>query len=271
MSQSRGLCLIAIPKSGTMFLSRYLERVTGRPVVFGLDQQSAHQLARELDSGWHPAIRAAADPGSLRTNIMCQRFAQMLARHRQSKETDDQPRILSDHGYHSFLQFLINPSLGQIRDPASIIGSASERQLATVFLHRSLSDVANSLALFLASRKSFLLSLNSAREAAALVAELRAPVIAAQTSLWLKVAAQQRLTVVSYAALVAEPARWIRELAQLGNLPVDQQRLHDDANAYRSWTYRRQTGMSATTWRQTFTSEQQAVLGSLAATEKVTA
>ncbi len=248
MSRWRGLCLISIPKSGTMFLSRYLERVTGTSVVFGLEPRSAQQLALELTSGWHPAIQAATVSQQDSTRLMCQRYAQMLARHRpsaQEAQDEPQPSLLSDHGYTNFLQFLINPSMGQVCDPHALIRWASERQLATVFLHRSLPEVANSLALFLASGKSFLLSLRSIREAAALVTELHAPVLAAQTALWLDIAPRYQVPVLSYDALIADPARWIRTLAQLGNLNVQEALLQDDASAYRSWTYRQRQGQSS--------------------------
>lgn len=263
MTDARGVCMISIPKSGTMFLSRYLERITSCPVVFGIEHRSSQQLAQELGAGWHPAIQEAADPRCTETAAMCRRFAQMLARNRDATD-NGKPLILSDHGYTSFLQFLINPLSNQILEPLSLIKQARERGLATVFLYRSLPDVANSLALFLASGKSFLLALRSREQAASLVARLYAPVLAQQTAAWLDIAASQNVLAISYDALIAEPARWIREVARLGNLDVDKVQLQQHAGDYRSWTYRSQQGkFGQASWRDTFTPAQQAVLDSL--------
>lgn len=271
MSESRGLCVISIPKSGTMFLSRYLERVTGRSVVFGLEQRSAQQLAHEMRAGWDPAILSAAGSRCVSTRIMCRRYAQMLARNRAAAKNEQAISIFSDHGHTNFLQFLINPALDQILDPRALIRWASDRQLATVFLYRELSAVANSLALFLASGKSFLLSLRSVEEAAALVVKCHAPVLAAQTALWLQAAAENHTAVLSYDELIAEPAHWIRKLAQLGNLSCNDELLHNDASAYRSWTYRNQNDKdkASASWRDTFNSEQQAALSALSFSREV--
>lgn len=262
MSTCRGICVISVPKSGTMLLSRCLERMSGAPAVFGLRQKSMAQLADDLDAGWHPAIRAAADPRCLDTQAMCRRYAQMLARHRNRMDRGGEPSghklILSDHGYSSFLQFLVNPSVTQILEPAALVDWAREHRLAPVFLYRSIPEVANSLAWFLAGGKSFLLSLRHRDEAAQLVVDLYAPVIAAQTAAWLDVARRGHVLLLSYEALIADPARHLLAVAGAGHLSVDAHRLASEAAGYRSWTYRMKSSGSG--WRDTFTQDQQQAL-----------
>lgn len=266
MNDCRGLCVISIPKSGTMFVSRFLERATGTPVVFGLQPRTATQLAAELASGWHPAIRAAADPRCVDMQAMCRRFALMLARHRGAAAAGStgtsafdvpggEPLILSDHGYSSFLQFLINPCPEQILDPDALIRRAREQGLAPVFLYRSLTGVANSLALFLAAGKSFLLSLQSRDIAAQLVVDLYAPVLAAQTRAWLQAAERHQVLALSYEKLVADPQRHLFEVARIGQLAGDPLQFAGEAGSYRPWTYRSRAANAS--WRDTFTAHQQ--------------
>lgn len=263
MRDSQGLCVISIPKSGTMFLSRYLERVTACPVIFGRERRTATELAQDLDAGWHPAIRDAADPQHADIALMCRRFALMLNRNRQALEGRNRKLILSDHGHTNFLQFLINPKFAQICDPRELVRWSRDRGMTPVFLYRAIPEIANSLAHFLAAGKSFLLTLRTRADAARIVSELHAPVLARQTAAWLEVAAEQKVLALSYSELVADPAHWIREVARRANMLVDPGRLHEDAAAYRSWTYRSKPGKSRESWRSSFTPVQQAALEAL--------
>jgi hypothetical protein len=262
MNEARGLCLISIPKSGTMFLSGYLEKISQCKAVFGLERRSAAELARELTQGWHPDIQAAADDRSIDLASMCRRFALMLNRNRPQGDCMPTSGIVTDHGYTSFLQFLINPSPDQIACPRMLIQWARDRSLAPVFLYRPIPEVANSLALFLASGKSFLLILRSIEQAADIVTNLHAPVLAAQTAAWLDIASEQNVLALSYQELIADPSRWIAEVARQSMLPIVVGKLSEDPAAYRPWTYRRRSQMSAS-WCDTFNPRQQAVLRSL--------
>ncbi len=262
MNEARGLCLISIPKSGTMFLSGYLEKISQCKALFGLGRRSATELAGELTRGWHPAIQAAADDRSVDLALMCRRYALMLSRNRAQGECLPTRGIVTDHGYTSFLQFLTNPSPAQIACPRMLIQWARERSLHPVFLYRPVPEVANSLALFLASGKSFLLTLRSLEQAADIVTNLHAPVLAAQTSAWLNIASEQNVLALSYQELITNPSHWIAEVARQSRLPIAPGMLSEDPAAYRPWTYRRRSQVSAS-WCDTFNARQQAVLRSL--------
>ena len=77
-----GIVLISIPKSGTMFLSRYLEKLTKTPVCFGLEKKSEPALLSELLIGWHPDVAEVLRPRSPSLQMMAKRFSQMLSGNR---------------------------------------------------------------------------------------------------------------------------------------------------------------------------------------------
>jgi len=256
---SKGICLISVPKSGTMFLSRYLERLIGEPVIFGLEDQTESSLLADIEDGWHPEIHAVLDTRSPDLETMSKRFAQMLSRNRRADSSGDRMRIFSDHGYSNFLQFLINPSTSQIQNPYDIVEWALERNLAPVFLYRDIRAVANSLVHFLASKKSFLVDVRSIEEAATLVTRLHAPVLAEQIQTWRRLKDDPNVLSVSYEELIADPESWIQSICKHGNISCHTDGLAEAPDNYRSWTFRG----SKASWKDTFTVEQQVLLNSL--------
>jgi hypothetical protein len=260
MSSTRGICLISVPKSGTMFLSRYLEKLAGSPVIFGLNGLGAADLRRELEAGWNAEVRARCAESCPDIEVMTRRFALMLARNRSAAEQGGKPPIFSDHGLSSFLRFLINPQIQEIQDPCDVCEWAGARKLAPVFLYRDIRAVSSSLAHFLGSSKSFLIGIESLPSAADLVARLYAPVLAEQMRLWHASAAACGVLCVSYEDLMAQPARWIEAICQRGGLPYDARGVADAPERYRSWTYR----SNRTGWATAFSADQQAALNGLA-------
>lgn len=260
MSTTRGVCLISVPKSGTMFLSRYLEKMTGSPVIFGLNGLGAHGLRRELEAGWHAEIRSRRAEKSPDIDVMTRRFALMLARNRSSAEHGGRPPIFSDHGLSAFLRFLINPRNEEIQHPRDIAEWAGARNLATVFLYRDIRAVCSSLAHFLASNKSFLIGIETLESAADLVTRLYAPVLAEQMRLWQENAAAHGVLLVSYEDLMEDPARWIESICRRGGLPCGSSGVAEAPDSYRSWTYR----ANRTGWSSAFSADQQAALNALA-------
>lgn len=260
MPAHQGICLISVPKSGTMFLSRYLEKTAGSPVTFGLNSLQAHELRRELQAGWHPEIQAMLAASSPDIEVMSRRFALMLARNRSSQRYEGKPRIFSDHGLHSFLRFLINPSAQEIQSPGAVAEWAGARNLATVFLYRDIRAVSSSLAHFLASSKSFLLGIESLASASDLVTRLYAPVLMEQMRQWQRAAAANDVLCVSYEELMADPAQWIGAVCRHGGLPHELDGIAEAPGSYRSWTYR----ANRTDWSSAFSMAQQAALNELA-------
>ncbi|MBC7984567.1 MAG: sulfotransferase domain-containing protein [Candidatus Obscuribacterales bacterium] len=243
-----------------MFLSRYLERITGAPSVFGLSSKTAAELLGELqDKGWHPSIRSALHASSADLNVVARRFALFMARGRTAIPGQSSA-LLSDHGLHNFLRFLINPTIDEIYNPAQLIDWAAERQLTLVYLHRDICGIANSLAHFLAAGKSFLVKVDSLTAAAELVSNLYAPVLAEQMKQWQRFANDPRVISVQYEALIKDPRTWIGEICRRGNIPHQPEELIQTADEYPSWTYRRGQGGS---WRTTFSTVQQTRLEAL--------
>lgn len=261
MPTRHGICLVSVPKSGTMFLSRYLEKAAGSPLVFGFQGATAAGLRRGLDAGWHPEIHAKRAANSPDLDVMTRRFAQMLARNRLLVGRDGRPPIFSDHGLANFLRFLIDPRNEEIQQPRAIVEWAQARNLATVFLYRDIRAVASSLAHFLASGKSFLIGVETLASAADLVTRFYAPVLAEQMRLWLQHAAAQDALCLSYEELMADPARWMQAVCRHGGLPHALEDAAAAPDSYRSWTYR----ANKTSWSSAFSGEQQAALNALAA------
>ena len=119
--QVRGICLISVPKSGTMFLARGLEMVTGQKVVVGVFPRTAADLKAELAAGWMPEVEAVRDPRSPTADVMARRFALMMARNRTAGAGGEREGIVSDHGFRNYLRFLVRPAIDEVEDPARII------------------------------------------------------------------------------------------------------------------------------------------------------
>lgn len=259
MSIQNGICLISVPKSGTMFLSRYLEKIAGSPVIFGLQGLSAPALRQQLSDGWRDEIKSNLSASSPSLEVMTRRFSLMLERNRVRGQQSGKPLIYSDHGLSSFLRFLINPRNEEIQSPQEIINWANENKLATVFLYRDIRAIANSLAHFLASNKSFLIGIDSLEHAAELVARYYAPVLAEQMRVW-QAHAPADVLCVSYEELMQDPAHWIQLICRKGGLPCDSTGIAGAPDSYRSWTYR----SNGAGWTGTFSEAQQAVLNGIA-------
>lgn len=242
-----GLCVISVPKSGTMFLSRYLERVSGLPVVFGLEGVGQSRLAAEIDGREHPLIKASRHPGSLATAT--RRYALMLSRNRQQVDRLglDAPRLYSDHGFHNFLRFLLDPRPDEIVSPEEILSWAEARRLRVCYLYRDLGAILVSLANFLSAGKSFLLSIDGLENAMNLSVELYAPVLAAHIEAWRPFFSDPRLMVTTYKELTTEPAAIVSRVAAGGGIPLlPDAQLIDEASEYKPWTYR---GGKKLSWR----------------------
>jgi len=261
LKKKTGVCLISIPKSGTMFVSRYLEKLTASPVIFGMEGANESQLHTELICGWHPEIAAVLRTNSPNIETIAKRFAMMLARNRTEifDEMSHFSRIVSDHGFHNFLRFLINPSISEIQEPQHIIDWADRQGLACVYLHRDIRPVANSLAHFLASGKSFLVDIDTIAHAADLVSTLYAPLLAEEMRQRKEVAKDSRLLTVSFESMMECPAHWIRLICEHGNLVFDNDALIETPESYRSWTFRK----DKSSWRETFSAKQQEKIESI--------
>lgn len=95
MSTKSGICLISVPKSGTMFLSRYLEKIAESPVVFGLQGLNAHALRQQLDEGFHPEITAQLSASSPSLEVMTRRFSLMLEQNRYRQKGGRAPILFT--------------------------------------------------------------------------------------------------------------------------------------------------------------------------------
>jgi hypothetical protein len=187
----------------------------------------------------------------------------MLARNRNLSMTGSETvaRIVSDHGLHNFLRFLVRPAHTEIQSPQQLHMWAEQHGLACVYLYRDIRAIANSLTHFLADGKSFLLDIDSVHQAAELVSNLYAPVLAEQMRQWDALKNDADILSVSYEALMQNPAHWMGLIAKHGNLQYEHAALLNTADTYPSWTFRK----NKTAWHETFTLQQQERIVSLGA------
>lgn len=241
-----------------MFLSRYLERLTGLPVVFGLESAAESDLRRELDGCGHPAIVGSLATPAQPHAVMAKRYAQMLARNRARIRDigPDEPVILSDHGFHNFLRFLLDPRDDEIIAPEEILARAASLRLQVVYLYRDLGSIVSSLAHFLASRKSFLLAVDGVDRAMELAVEVYAPVLAAHMTVWKRHFYDPRILPLTYDEVVARPESVIRRICTCAGLPYTGDEIITDADQYKSWTYR----AGRRSWKDSMSPRQQALL-----------
>jgi hypothetical protein len=76
---SKGLWWISVPKSGTTFLSRYIEKFTGIPVVFGLETPGERRLYAKIEGCLNPEIGKVLTL-SFSKSVMTRGFFQILGR-----------------------------------------------------------------------------------------------------------------------------------------------------------------------------------------------
>lgn len=232
-----GVCIISVPKSGTMFLTRSIERIFKTPCIFGINAADQNQVKIQMQGGVSKDIKSVLHSTSPSPDVIARRYAQMLGRNR-SCLGGEQKVLISDHGFASFPKFLINPEVSDITPPDQIFENAERNKLQVVFLHRDIRHVAASLTHFLVSGKSFLLRTEGFAVTADIVAHQYAPVLVELTQKWRDCVERKGGICVSYEQLVQDPQAWISRIGQqsgLGDMPQDE---NQDLMEYKSWTYR---------------------------------
>ncbi|MBQ0957950.1 hypothetical protein KAK06_03165 [Ideonella sp. 4Y11] len=255
--RSTGLLVVSSPKSGTMFLTRCLERASGLHAVFGIEHPGPAELLAQLQaSGWHPRVQELLSADSPSHRLLAQRYGQYLARHREGGA--EAPRLVADHGLRSFARFIVQPTHDDLLPPAQVMAWARARGLQVGYLQRDLKSVANSLVQFLLDGRSRLIRLDDPARVAALVCEVYAPILAEQARQWARLAPSADLHRVRFDDLRAEPGPLVERLCAAAGWLADARAL--SAQGERAWTYR--VDQSAT-WQRTFTAAQVAALDSL--------
>ena len=255
----RGLILISVPKSGTMFLSGYLERITSIPVVFGLSEKIQRSVICTLRNETHPMILDNLTKSSPRPDIMLRRYLLMLKRNRLVGGGAGQV-LISDHGFENFLVFLRCPHKARLLAPSDISAKGDDLRLGTVFLYRDISSVAQSFTYFLTSGKSFLLRIDKLSVAAEIVVDLYMPLLAEMTRTWLHQAKDLGILCISYDDLVYRTPETLARICGHGGLSgYGTEKASSDQ--FKSWTYRSQRPPDGSC----FTAEQKAKLADLQA------
>lgn len=257
-----GVLLISVPKSGTMFLSRCLEKVSGIPAVFGLSPKSQKEIEADLDP-WHPSVRAALAKDSPPDALLAKRYSQYMARNRdKANPIEIGPSFVSDHGMRSFVRFIANPDPNDIQDPESLIAWAQGHRLQLVYLYRDIKAVANSLVHFLADGKSRLMRVADVVTAAELTCDLYAPILAEQMKRWSYYLEHPNVMAIRFEDLISDPEPHIARICSASGLELHDALSIQSARSQPSWTYRTNQGPR---WNNTFSQSQQAVLTNLEA------
>ena len=108
----KGACIISVPKTGTMFLTRSLERLHQSKCIFGLFPTSAQCIADKIKSVPHDTVKDVLAPHSPSLETIARRYSQMVSRNRND-DRNGVARIYSDHGMDCFPRFLFNPQFSE--------------------------------------------------------------------------------------------------------------------------------------------------------------
>lgn len=236
-----GGCVISVPKSGTMFLTRSLERLHRKSCTFGLFPEEEISRVRCKDFQINSSVSEILSPHSPSVEKVMRRYKQMMARNR-SKERDSSSRLFSDHGLKSFPRFLFAPSRQELRHPASIVEAAASKSLNTVFLYRDIRSVAASLTHFLCLGKSYLIRTDNVKRTGDVVSKLHAPILSDMIVQWIEEADKQEIMLVKYEKLIDKPYHYLSAISEhCGFGKIDFQ---DDAEliGFRPWTYQNRSG-----------------------------
>jgi hypothetical protein len=256
MTNLRGVQLVSIPKSGTMFFSRCLERATGVAPVYGLNFMTAPQVEADLGKGRPEILAAFAETGPT-LPLLARRYSQYRAKDRhEAAYRPDGLHFVSDHGLHSFARFLVDPQERDIVDPSALLAWAQAHRLQLVYLRRDLRAIANSLVHFLVDGRSRLVRIGELATATRLTCDLYMPVLAQQMRLWTPWARHPAVMALSFEELAADPAAIVARVCERAAMPITAGSV-GDASENRAWTYRPD---QSARWTDTFTASQQATL-----------
>jgi hypothetical protein len=256
----RGVIIISVPKSGTMFLFRYLAKLTGFNSKFGLFPADLTELLRGMPQEPDPMISSCLSPSSPGRELMARRYLQMMNPHggpgrpaiSRSEEKDCESRwIIADHGFDNFLTFLRNPDDVRILRPTEIVEEAKKRDMGVIYLFRDLKAIVNSLAHFISSGRAFLLRIRSLEEALEVAIQKYSKVLADHTQIWEREFNDGIL--LSYERLHHDLKGVITDICQTYGLPYKHEDLISEMKEFQTWTYRRGDPEE---WRSKLTEEQ---------------
>jgi len=248
-----GMQLISVPKSGTMFFSRCVEKATGVSPVYGSSPMTIRDVARDLVVVNQDVFRCLSQ-GSRSMEQLSRRYFLFRAKNRCSGTDGDAIAFYSDHGLHSFAKFLVNPLGDDVQDPAQLISAAQIRRLQLVYLRRDIKAVANSLAHFLVDGKSRLIRIEDMAQATRLVCECYVPVLAQLIRRWTPYLRHPSVIALRFEELLETPGPLVRKVCERSGMMVMAPEAVSEAEQQKSWTYR--IDQSAR-WTDTFSQAQQ--------------
>ncbi|MFH1157156.1 MAG: sulfotransferase domain-containing protein [Pseudomonadota bacterium] len=239
----KGLLIISVPKSGTMFLSNYLGAVTGYQSVFGLPCESPQAMLSQIPGEPSELIGRHLAPDSPTPERMVKKYIMMINRNRTRKRTRQpevsEKTIITDHGFDNFLVFLRNPDKAGIISPKDIVAMAKKMDMGVLYLYREIDDIVNSFAHFIASKRSYLITIDSLEAAREIAVKEYAGVLARHIERW-KHEFDQGL-ILKYEQLNEDTRGSIQMICDRYGLPYEKDKLISNMKDFRAWTFRKGT------------------------------
>ncbi|MDR6450052.1 hypothetical protein J2794_006192 [Paraburkholderia terricola] len=253
MSNKNGIQLISVPKSGTMFFSRCVEKATGISPVYGLHPMTTGNVARDIGAVNQHIFRCLSKD-SCSMEQLSRRYSLFRAKNRGSEVVGDAISFYSDHGLRSFAKFLVDPREDDVEDPEQLIATAQTRRHQLVYLRRDIKAVANSLVHFLVEGKSRLVRIGDMAQATHVVCEFYVPVLARLIRRWTPYLSHPSVLALRFEELLDTPGPLVRNVCEHAGMPVIAPETVSEAEQQKSWTYRiNQTAR----WTDTFSQAQQ--------------
>lgn len=237
----KGVLIISVPKSGTMFLSNYLGALTGYQSVYGLPYESASRMLSQIPDRPSPLIGKHLSPDSPIPEKMVKKYIMMINRNRKRRGTKqislNEKMIVTDHGFHNFLVFLRNPDKARILSPNEVLKIADKMNLGVLYLYRDIGDIVNSFAHFIASKKSYLINIESLEAAMEIAVKEYSSVLAQHIECWKKGFNQGLL--LKYEQLNTDVKGSIQMICDRYGLPYQEDQLISNMKDFRAWTFRK--------------------------------
>lgn len=235
----KGLVIISLPKSGTMFLSSYLGEVTGYRSIFGLKCDDSKSMTEQLPQEPDPLIGQHLSQSSPAPDKMVKKYLQMVNRGRDklAPESLQQNTIVTDHGFDNFPLFLRNPDMTKLIEPTKVVEMANAHDMGVLYLYRRLEDVVLSMSNFVVSRKSYLINIDSVKGAFEVAVNCYAEKLAEHVRLWKK--KFRKGLMMTYERLKQDTQNAIFQICDTYQLPVRTSEIISSMEQYKAWTYRK--------------------------------
>lgn len=238
MNAMGGLIIISLPKSGTMFLSQYLQFLTGYQYRFGLlDHMLSPEALAEALLEPDPLIADALDEQEEFASSFLKVYQEKIYPLARTNALEFGDWLIADHAFDDLAVFMRNPTRTILLTPQQVQTCAAKRGMDVLYLYREdIRDVITSMAHFISSGNTRFLKLRSLESAIDVCIERYLPVLAQQVRLWISTFDGMK---VSYEMLHRETNATIVSICERFNLPYEHVSVIRQMHEFKASNFRR--------------------------------